>query len=343
MSQSGFSWDEQRGANIGLESEMVWSDYVKANPKASPFRTRGWHHYNAMKALLPSMAKGTHVFRGRRTTQTQNDHAGSAVPERHTGHVDNGKGNAGHGDNGDGNTGRGDNDEGNRDSGMVVDNGKGNAGHGDNGDGNTGRGDNDEGNRDSGMVVDTPHLAFRGTRSVADSSDVGAPVGDVLDGEPPVSPSIHSLGKRKFAASSMSIGPGRSLDSNSVTSSFPFSEMSSKKGRLTGPIALGGLVGEFAKFNKTFEMSVATQQRQIESELPAPRRLGDPDARKSAAQHRAEKLETWLDDQHQMALMDIFHDDVEMADQYLGIKKDSLRKLWVRKRLEKLGYQLEMD
>jgi hypothetical protein len=133
------------------------------------------------------MAKGTHVFCGRHTTQTQNDYAGAAVPECHTGHVDNSKGNAGHGDNSDG---------------------------------NTSHGDNNKGNRDSGIGVDAPHLSFHGTCSVADSSDVGAPVGDVLDGESPVSSSIQYLSKCKFTALSMSIGPGQSLNSNSVTSSF---------------------------------------------------------------------------------------------------------------------------
>jgi hypothetical protein len=49
-------------------------------------------------------------------------------------------------------------------------------------------------------------------------------------------------------------------------------------------------------------------------------------------------LETWLDDQHIVALMDLFHDDVEMADQYNGIKKESLRKLWVRMRLQAVGF-----
>jgi hypothetical protein len=79
----------------------------------------------------------------------------------------------------------------------------------------------------------------------------------------------------------------------------------------------------------------------VEEELPSPRQLGDPHARKSAARRRAQDVDTWLDDQHQIGLMDIFHADVEMADQYIEIKKESLRKLWVKTRLGSRGYTFD--
>ncbi|KAF8493759.1 hypothetical protein F5888DRAFT_1617695, partial [Russula emetica] len=68
--QSGFAWDELKGATITVESEPVWRAYVLKYPKASPFRNKGWPHYDDMMPLMPTMAKGLNVF-----------HASQAVPD----------------------------------------------------------------------------------------------------------------------------------------------------------------------------------------------------------------------------------------------------------------------
>ncbi|KAF8501139.1 hypothetical protein F5888DRAFT_1589537, partial [Russula emetica] len=59
--QSGFAWDELKGATITVESEPVWRAYVLKYPKASPFRNKGWPHYNNMMPLMPTTAKGLNV------------------------------------------------------------------------------------------------------------------------------------------------------------------------------------------------------------------------------------------------------------------------------------------
>ncbi|KAI6031219.1 hypothetical protein BKA83DRAFT_4487937 [Pisolithus microcarpus] len=59
---SGFAYSNELGANIGLENEAVWSDFVKKHKDAGPFRNRGWPHYEKMKQLMPSKGKGLNAF-----------------------------------------------------------------------------------------------------------------------------------------------------------------------------------------------------------------------------------------------------------------------------------------
>lgn len=76
--QSGFKWDDERGADIDAASESVWKDYIELrspfifvlsllmthqkHPKASTFRNKGWPHYYSVQSLVPTLAKGSHVF-----------------------------------------------------------------------------------------------------------------------------------------------------------------------------------------------------------------------------------------------------------------------------------------
>ncbi|KAI6031185.1 hypothetical protein BKA83DRAFT_4004025, partial [Pisolithus microcarpus] len=59
---SGFAYSNELGANIGLENEAMWSDFVKKHQQkhkdVGPFRNRGWPHYEKMKQLMPSKGKG---------------------------------------------------------------------------------------------------------------------------------------------------------------------------------------------------------------------------------------------------------------------------------------------
>lgn len=59
---SGLSYSRESGASVGLENEMVWADFVKKNKHASPFRNKGWPHYEKMKLLMPSKGKGLNRF-----------------------------------------------------------------------------------------------------------------------------------------------------------------------------------------------------------------------------------------------------------------------------------------
>lgn len=65
---SGFTWDDTRGACIDVASQSAWQTYVKQHPDAKPFRNKGWTHLARMEKLVPSQAKGTHVFRPSQAT-----------------------------------------------------------------------------------------------------------------------------------------------------------------------------------------------------------------------------------------------------------------------------------
>ncbi len=55
--------------------------------------------------------------------------------------------------------------------------------------------------------------------------------------------------------------------------------------------------------------------------------------RKNKAVQRMEKLEGALDDGQKLDLMDLFTKDVAMADAYLAIESEGLRKRWIDRRL----------
>lgn len=50
---SGLSYSMEHGASITPESENMWTDFVKKNPKAKGLRDKGWKHYEALKGLIP--------------------------------------------------------------------------------------------------------------------------------------------------------------------------------------------------------------------------------------------------------------------------------------------------
>ncbi|KAG1726740.1 hypothetical protein EDD22DRAFT_738040, partial [Suillus occidentalis] len=49
---SGLSYSMEHGASITPESENMWTDFVKKNPKAKDLRDKGWKHYEALKGLI---------------------------------------------------------------------------------------------------------------------------------------------------------------------------------------------------------------------------------------------------------------------------------------------------
>lgn len=60
---SGWSWDDERGVDVSPATQGTWDAFVAAHPTAAQFRNRGWPFFDLMEALMPSAAKGTHVFR----------------------------------------------------------------------------------------------------------------------------------------------------------------------------------------------------------------------------------------------------------------------------------------
>ncbi|KAG0707277.1 hypothetical protein DFH29DRAFT_871630 [Suillus ampliporus] len=59
---SGMAWDNNCGADITPESEMVWADIIKATPNAKSYKTKGWLPYDKLKNILPSNAKGKNTY-----------------------------------------------------------------------------------------------------------------------------------------------------------------------------------------------------------------------------------------------------------------------------------------
>ncbi|KAJ6557161.1 hypothetical protein B0H10DRAFT_1846881 [Mycena sp. CBHHK59/15] len=63
VDNSGWRWDDVNGAGIDETTKSSWDDYVKAHPKAKPYRNKGWPYRAAMAELMPSTVSGAHVFR----------------------------------------------------------------------------------------------------------------------------------------------------------------------------------------------------------------------------------------------------------------------------------------
>ncbi|OAX35358.1 hypothetical protein K503DRAFT_858675 [Rhizopogon vinicolor AM-OR11-026] len=53
-SQSGFSWDDESGANIGPPDAARWTPFTKTRPDTKPFRNKGWKHFHEMDELMHS-------------------------------------------------------------------------------------------------------------------------------------------------------------------------------------------------------------------------------------------------------------------------------------------------
>ncbi|KAG2047706.1 hypothetical protein BDR06DRAFT_866298, partial [Suillus hirtellus] len=49
---SGLSYSLENGVLITTESERMWTDFVKKNPKAKSLKDKGWKHYNSLKGLI---------------------------------------------------------------------------------------------------------------------------------------------------------------------------------------------------------------------------------------------------------------------------------------------------
>ncbi|KAI6095526.1 hypothetical protein F5141DRAFT_1295423 [Pisolithus sp. B1] len=57
VNMSAFTYSRELGANITLENEAIWLNFLKKNKHVRPFRNKGWPHYEKMKLLMPSKGK----------------------------------------------------------------------------------------------------------------------------------------------------------------------------------------------------------------------------------------------------------------------------------------------
>ncbi|KAJ6546381.1 hypothetical protein B0H10DRAFT_2447572 [Mycena sp. CBHHK59/15] len=60
---SGWSWSDTKGVDVTPASKGTWDAYVLKHPEVARFRNEGWPYYDLMAPLMPSKAKGSHVFR----------------------------------------------------------------------------------------------------------------------------------------------------------------------------------------------------------------------------------------------------------------------------------------
>ncbi|KAG1719180.1 hypothetical protein EDB19DRAFT_1974551 [Suillus lakei] len=72
-SQSGFSWDEELGTNIGPADAVWWTAFMNACPDMKPFHNKGWKHFDDMDDLLHAqIMRGTNAFHAGQETLNHN-------------------------------------------------------------------------------------------------------------------------------------------------------------------------------------------------------------------------------------------------------------------------------
>jgi hypothetical protein len=83
-------------------------------------------------------------------------------------------------------------------------------------------------------------------------------------------------------------------------------------------------------FNKTIERSFNQPQEHVRDTSPERRRK---------AMTRLQAIETHLDDERLIALIDLFKTETAEADTYMSLQRDALRKKWLQKQLqERCGF-----
>ncbi|KAJ7759770.1 hypothetical protein DFH07DRAFT_772102 [Mycena maculata] len=75
---SGYHWDDKTGVTVDDTMLGSWQEYIKAFPGAARFKNAGWQYYDLMVPLMPSKAKGSHVFRAGIASQAGANAEGAA-------------------------------------------------------------------------------------------------------------------------------------------------------------------------------------------------------------------------------------------------------------------------
>jgi hypothetical protein len=245
---------------------------MKKNPKAAPFRKKGWTHYCTIHTLLPMKPKGLNVFHpGQPTMQEEN--GGDDPP-----------------------------------GGGVGDLSSDGAGE-DMGHNNPCGSDEGEGEEPipwvSQVVGSTSSIS-----EVCQQEQTPPCEMPVQQSRARRSPSPISRGHKRKPSNLLSLATTRS------------STPTIKKQCVSTGAALEGLGDRLSEFNETCWTN-NEPQRGIES----------TPARKRIAICQAQELETDLEIEHVVALIHIFEGDVSAADAYVVLKREELRKLWVRSKL----------
>ena len=78
-------------------------------------------------------------------------------------------------------------------------------------------------------------------------------------------------------------------------------------------------------FNKTIERSLAQPQERARANTSLEHR--------AKAMSCLQELETYLDDAHMVAMIDLFKSDTSEANTYISLQREALRKRWLQKQL----------
>ena len=128
------------------------------------------------------------------------------------------------------------------------------------------------------------------------------------------------------------------IDAASVLDS---EQSSSKCSRVSGPVALLGIKEEMASFNTTFRMATERRMHQPSS-ATAMEASSSSDAQvamQELARATLQQKDAYLDDDSMVTIYDSF-EDMNQVRAYLGLKRDSLRRCWVERQLEKTNRKI---
>jgi hypothetical protein len=141
---------------------------------------------------------------------------------------------------------------------------------------------------------------------------------DEEEAAPPPPSSDVSTSKRRFSALGT---PSTAISSVTSLSS------ASKRGRLSNAVVLSRLGDSLDDFNNSYRANMAFKQKDPSIDATV--------KRKAAAMDRAQDLETDLTSEQIAALLELFEAEANTADAYLNIKRDDVRKAWVRRKLQR--------
>ncbi|KAM6493040.1 hypothetical protein JOM56_011174 [Amanita muscaria] len=107
-------------------------------------------------------------------------------------------------------------------------------------------------------------------------------------------------------------------------------------------VAIAGIMEELRLLNSTIRLATVTEDGIHHSVHVASNSAITPfdaEIQKSAVDLLLEK-ETYLDDDSLITMLDLFSTDITQARMYTIIKRDSLRRCWVKRELEKAGHMV---
>ncbi|KAJ7196895.1 hypothetical protein B0H12DRAFT_1245175 [Mycena haematopus] len=61
---SGWTYTDELGFNVTEDDREAWKNFARGHPHFKPFATCGWIHFKTVDEIIPSLARGRHVFHG---------------------------------------------------------------------------------------------------------------------------------------------------------------------------------------------------------------------------------------------------------------------------------------